>query len=87
MSLHPGTKHRTKRISLDLPIEEHMHMKAVLAYADIHINQFMKDSLQKSLKELEEKLDEEAYDDGKKEIKAHGTISIEEMDKRLGYNV
>lgn len=59
----------------------------VLAYVNIHINQFMKDSLEKSLKELEEKLDEEAYDRGKEEIKAHGTISIEEMDKRLGFNV
>ncbi len=83
MSLHP----RTRRVSIDLPIEEHIHMKAVLAYADIHINQFMKESIEKNLKELEEKLDEEAYDQGKKEIKAHGTISIEEMDKRLGFNV
>lgn len=76
--------HKTRRISIDLPIEEHIHMKAVLAYADTHINQFIKESIEKNLKCLEEKLDEEDYDQGKEEIKTHGTISIEEMDKRLG---
>jgi len=83
MSLH----HKTRRISIDLPIEKHIHMKAILAYADLHIKEFLEASIEKSLKELEEKMDEEAYDQGKEEIKAHGTISIEEMDKRLGYNV
>jgi hypothetical protein len=60
-------------------------MKAVLAYADIHINDFMEASLDKSLKELEDKMDREDYEQGKKDIKKYGTISLEEMKKRLGY--
>ena len=84
MSLH---HHKTKRVSIDLPFEKHIYMKIACAKEDISIKRFIEESIDKSLKALEEKLDAEAYDQGKKEIKAHGTISIEEMDKRLGFNV
>lgn len=38
-------------------------------------------------KEFEEKMDEGAYDRGKKEIEMHGTVSLEEMDRLVGFNV
>lgn len=88
MALHSGTKHpKTRRISVDLPIKQHVHMKSVLAYADIRVNQFIQESIEKNLKALEDKLDQEAYDQGKEDIRIHGTISWEEMKKRLGWDV
>jgi hypothetical protein len=36
---------------------------------------------------LEKQPDDEAYDEGKKEILTHGTITLEELDKHLGFSV
>src|SRR5262249_41526439 len=80
-------KHKTTRVSVDLPKDEHLHLKIACARYGIPIHQFVIESIEKNLKALEEQLDAQAFDRGKKEMKAHGTISLEEMDKRLGFDV
>jgi hypothetical protein len=84
MSLHHL---KTTRISIDLPFDEHVHLKITCARHGIPIRQFVVDSIEKNLKEYEDQLDEQAYDVGKREIKKYGTISLGELDRSLGYNV
>ena len=78
---------KTTRVSIDLPYEEHIHLKVACASQGVPIRTFIIESIEKSLKELEERLDEEAFDRGKKDVKKHGTISLEAMNKRLGHDV
>jgi hypothetical protein len=79
----PLEKRKKTRVSVDLPYKEHIHLKVACASQGIPIRQFIIESIEKSLRELEERLDEEAFDQGKKEIKKNGTISLEEMSKRI----
>lgn len=81
MSLH---QMKTSRISVDLPIEMHVHLKVACARKGIPMQQFVRDSIAKSLEELEMRLDEKSFDQGMQEIKEHGTVSEEEFKEKMG---
>lgn len=81
MSIHQV---RPIRISIDLPPEMHTHLKIACVRGGMAMQQFVRESIAKSLQDLETRLDEDAYDRGMKEIEEQGTISSAEMKKRLG---
>lgn len=81
MSIHQV---KPVRISTDLSPEMHTHLKIACVREGLAMQQFVRDSIAKSLQELEMRLDEDAYDRGTKEIEEQGTISSAEMKKRLG---
>lgn len=80
-------QNKTTRVSIDMPYEEHINLKIACASQGIPIRKFIIESIEKSLKELEERLDEEAFDRGKEDVKKHGTISLKTMNERLGFDV
>ncbi len=83
MSLQHHKSAKTTRVSIDLPYEDHINLKVVCARQRIPIRKFIIESIEKNLMELEERLDQEAFDRGIKEVKKHGTISLETMNEKL----
>ena len=81
MSIH---EMKTTRVSIDLPIDMHTHLKVACAREGIPIQKFVRESIAKSLEELEMHLDEEAFDRGMKEVEEHGTISLEDLSSTMG---
>ncbi len=87
MAFHSQKQSKTTRVSIDMPYEDHIHLKVVCVSRGIPIRKFIIESIEKSLIEFEESLDEEAFDRGKDEVKKHGTISLESINKKLGFDV
>lgn len=81
MSFH---QMKTTRISIDLPVDMHMHLKIACAREGIAMQKFVRESIAKNLEELEMHQDEKAFDRGLQEIEEHGTISSDEFKRRMG---
>ena len=81
MSIH---QQANVRCTFDLPESMHRYLKIICAEDNEPMNAFVAKALSREFSEREERIDAEAFDSGMKDIKEHGTISMEEMDGAMG---
>jgi hypothetical protein len=80
MAIH---QQQTVRFTLDMPIGMHHHLKVICAKDSVPMGAFVTKAIEQEFKARDDRLDEEAYDAGMKDVAEHGTISLEEMDKAM----
>lgn len=76
--------HSGSRLNFDFPPEIHKHLKATAAQLGVSMREFATQAILEKLRAFEDQRDIEAYDRGMESVKNNGTISIDEMKKRLG---
>ena len=81
MSIH---QQKTIRITIDIQLSMHHHFKAICAEDSISINAFVTRAIEQEFIARDERIDEIALDQAEKNIKAHETISMTDMDKAIG---
>lgn len=75
-----------KKLSIEFPIEKYTFLKIICAKQHISIKNFVTKSIIKSIEEYENELDRQSIEVLKKSIESQGTISWEEMEKKLGWD-
>jgi hypothetical protein len=80
MAIH---QQQTVRFTFDMPVGLHHHLKVICAKDRVPMNAFVTKAIEQEFAARDDRLDEEAYDAGMRDVAKNGTISLEEMDKAM----
>jgi hypothetical protein len=75
---------KTVRFTFDMPLDMRRHLKIICAEDGIPMNSFVTRAIENEFAARDERMDESAVDQARDDVKAHGTVSLTDMDKSMG---
>ncbi|MBA3722398.1 MAG: hypothetical protein H0W88_08345 [Parachlamydiaceae bacterium] len=80
-----GMHKKTKKLTVDFPIDEFIYLKMACAKQDVTIKEFVTKAVIKSVEDYEDDLDKASIEAARKDIQENGTVSWKEMCDEMGW--
>jgi len=80
------TQEKYKKVTFEFPVEEYIYLKMACAKQGVSMKDFITRATIRSVEDYEDEMDRASIEAAKKDTETHGTISWEEMEKRLGWD-
>lgn len=75
-----------KKLSVDFPADQYIYLKMACVKQGISVKDFVTRAVIMSIESYEDQIDRESIEVARKSIEAHGTISWEEMENKIGWD-